>query len=78
MSKILGQLNGPRQQAVDQAFKKFENRGFASYRNLREVFDGRKHPEVANGKKTPDEVVTDFLEIFEIHHNSFNGNKKTD
>ena len=72
---ILGQMGPARQQVVEQAFKKFETtgRGFASFRNLREVFDGRKHPDVANGKKSPDEVVTDFLEIFETHHNSFNG-----
>ncbi len=78
MNKILGNLSLLRQQAVDQAFKKYENRGVASYRQLREAFDGRKHPEVANGRKTPDEVITDFLEIFELHHNSYNGFKKTD
>lgn len=78
MNKILGQLSNARQLAVDQAFKKFETRGYASYRQLREAFDGRKHPEVANGKKSTDEVITDFLEIFETHHNSFNGFKKTD
>ena len=53
-------------------------RGYSSYKTLRETFDGKKHPEVANGKKNPDEVITDFLEIFEIHHNSFNNFKKTD
>ena len=53
-------------------------RGNASYRTLREAFDGKKHVDVANGKKTPDEVITDFLDIFETHHNSFNAFKKTD
>jgi hypothetical protein len=33
---------------------------------------------VASGRKSPDEVITDFLEIFEIHHNAFNSFKKTD
>lgn len=80
MNTILGQLNNQRQQAVDQAFKKLEisSSGFASYKALRDIFDGKKHPEVASGKKTPDECVSDFLEIIEIHHNSFNAYKKTD
>jgi hypothetical protein len=33
---------------------------------------------VASGRKSPDEVITDFLEIFEIHHNAFSSFKKTD
>lgn len=78
MNKILGSLNAARQTAVDQAFKKFDVRGNASFRSLREAFDGKKHPDVSSGRKSPDEVITDFLEIFEIHHNSFNNYQKTD
>lgn len=78
INKVLGSLNTQRQQAVDQVFKKYETSGRASYRALRDAFDGKKHPDVANGRKTPDEVITDFLEIFELHHNSFNSFKKTD
>lgn len=78
MNKILGSLNPARQTAVDQAFNKFDVRGNASFRSLREAFDGKKHPDVSSGRKSPDEVVTDFLEIFEIHHNCFNNYKKTD
>ena len=64
---------------VDQAFKKFEtSRNIASYRALKEAFDAKKHPEVANGRKNADEILNDFLEIFEIHHGTFNGFKKTD
>lgn len=78
INAILGQLNVTRQAAVDLAFKKFEIRGLVSYKELRDAFDGRKHPDVALGKKTPDEAVTDFLEIFELHHNNFNGGQRTD
>ena len=66
-------------QVVDQAFKKFEtSRNIASYRALKDAFDSKKHPEVANGRKSADEILNDFLEIFEMHHNTFNGFKKTD
>ena len=77
---VLGELSPQRSQAIEQAFKKYDSngKGFASYRVLREAFDARKHPDVVNGRKIPDEVVTDFLEILEIHHNSYNGFKKTD
>ena len=46
------------------------------YTTLREQFDGRKHTEVCNGKKTEDEAVTDFLEVYEIHHNTYNNFNK--
>lgn len=47
-------------------------RGTVPYQKLRELFDGKKHTEVCNGRKTEDEAITDFLEIFEIHHNTYN------
>jgi hypothetical protein len=72
-------LNPARISVVDQAFKKFEtSRNIASYRALQEAFDAKKHPEVANGRKNAGEILNDFLEIFEIHHGTFNGFKKTD
>ena len=39
---------------------------------MKETFDPRKHTDVCNGKKNEEEAVTDFLEIYEIHHNTFN------
>lgn len=43
---------------------------------MREEFDGKKHTDVCNGRKTEEEAITDFLEIFEIHHNTFNNFQK--
>jgi len=43
---------------------------------VRETFDGKKHTDVCNGRKTEEEAITDFLEIFEIHHNTFNNFSK--
>lgn len=45
---------------------------------MRDTFDGKKHPDVCNGKKNEEEAITDFLEIFEVHHNTFNNYKKAD
>jgi hypothetical protein len=80
MNMILGFLEGQRRKAVEQAFEKYDvqNKGFVTYRVLRDAFDGKKHPDVCNGKKNDEEAITDFLEIFEIHHNTFNNFNKTD
>lgn len=80
MDMILGQLNSARVDAVEKAFAKYDpqGRGFVNYRTLRDAFDGKKHPDVGNGKKNEEECITDFLEIFEIHHNTFNNFQKND
>ena len=31
------------------------------------------HPDVKSGKRTEDEVLTEFIETFELHHNILNG-----
>jgi hypothetical protein len=51
-------------------------RGFVTYQKLREQFDGHKHTDVCNGRKTEDEAITDFLEVYEIHHNTYNNFNK--
>ena len=75
---ILGRLEGARLQAVDQAFMQLSDmRGVPiQYNKIRDTFDPRRHPDVCNGKKTEDECLTDFLEIFEVHHNTFNNYEK--
>ena len=36
-------------------------------------YDASKHPDVKTGKKTEDEVLKEFLETFELHHNILHG-----
>jgi hypothetical protein len=74
MDMILGRLEGSRLTAVNQAFDKLDaqGRGSVPYTKLRETYDGKKHTDVCNGRKTEEEAISDFLEIFEIHHNTFN------
>lgn len=80
MDMILGRLEGGRLQAVRQAFDLLSNnRGVpVPYSQIRDTFDPRRHPDVCNGKKTEQEAITDFLEIFEMHHNTFNNYQKQD
>jgi len=80
MDLVLGDLSGNRLQVVMQAFEKLDNRqmGFVPYQKVKDTFDGKKHPEVANGRKSEQEIITDFLEVYEIHHNTYNDYKKSD
>ncbi len=74
MDLVLGGLEGARLSVVQEAFRKLDTRqmGFVPYAKVRETFDGKKHPDVCNGRKTEEEIITEFLEIYEIHHNTHN------
>lgn len=80
MDMILGQLEGPRRQAVEMAFQKLDSngRGSVPYAKVRDSFDPSRHTDVCNGRKTEDEALTDFLEVFEVHHNTFNNFQRQD
>jgi len=32
-------------------------------------YNGHQHPEVRSGKRSEDEILTEFMETFEAHHN---------
>ena len=32
------------------------------------VYNGSKHPDVLTGKKTEDDILTEFLDTFEMHY----------
>ena len=67
-----------RLQAVQQSFAKLDSqgRGQVPYSKVKETFDGKKHIDVCNGRKSEEEAITDFLEVYEIHHNTFNNFNK--
>ena len=37
--------------------------------DIRGTYNARMHPDVKSGKKTEDEILLEFLETFEAHHN---------
>ncbi len=37
--------------------------------DIRGTYNARMHPDVQSGKKTEDDVLLEFLETFEQHHN---------
>lgn len=49
--------------------------GILDISDIEGKYDASKHPDVKSGKKTSQEVLKEFLETFEMHHNVMNNNK---
>jgi Ca2+-binding EF-hand superfamily protein len=77
ITRILGKMNDYRRQIVQKVFEKLdkENKGIISYDVLRQSYNADKHPEVLNGKRTKQEILARFIDMFEYHFNLLNKNK---
>jgi Ca2+-binding EF-hand superfamily protein len=60
-----------------KAFNKIDINGDGTLdiNDIKGRYDASRHPEVRSGKKTNDEVLKEFLETFEMHHNVMHGTK---
>ena len=61
---------------MERAFKKLDRdgSGVIEIQDLEGIYNGKKHPAVVEGRKTEQQVLGEFLETFESHHNIMNGN----
>ena len=77
ITRILGKMNDYRRQIVQKVFEKLdkEKKGIISYDILRQSYNADKHPEVLNGKRTKQEILARFIDMFEYHFNLLNKNK---
>jgi len=68
---IRGPMNEFRTNLVRQAFKKIDRdgSGLLDIEDIRGVYSAKTHPDVRAGKKSEEDVLCDFLETFEMHHN---------
>ena len=80
ISKIFGTMNDFRKQIVQKVFQKLDkdNKGIIDYDIIRESYNADKHPEVLNGKRTKQEVLARFIDMFEYHFNLLNKNKNNE
>jgi calcyphosin len=74
---VVGPLNKFRTNICIKAFKQIDytGDGILSLEDIKKSYNARMHPEVKSGKKTEDEVLLEFLETFEQHHNTIHGTK---
>ena len=70
MLAVAGDMNPVRKDFVTKAFKKIDRdgSGILDMRDIKQTYNAKEHPDVKQGKKTEDEVLTEFLDTFEVHH----------
>lgn len=74
---IVGEMNQFRKSLVERAYKTldFNQDGSISLEEFKQKYNAQMHPEVRSGKRTEDEVITEFMETFERHHSMMSENK---
>ncbi len=74
---VVGPMNQFRTQLVRKAFMKIDinQDGVLDINDIKGSYDASRHPDVRAGKKTEAEILTEFLETFEQHHNMAMGSK---
>jgi len=68
---VVGDMGPQRENLVQKAFRilDFNNNLVVDLEEIKRRYNARQHPEVRSGKRTEDEVLTEFMETFEAHHN---------
>jgi hypothetical protein len=64
-------MNPGRKKLVAQAYKKLDKdgNGWIDINDIKGVYSAKTHPDVLSGKKTEEQILLEFLETFETHHN---------
>lgn len=68
---IRGELNDFRRGLVEKAFRKLDKdgSGLLDIDDIKDTYNATKHPDVISGRKTEQQILMEFLETFETHHN---------
>ncbi len=68
---VRGPMNAFRKNLVRLAFKRIDRdgSGMLDINDIKQCYNARMHPDVKSGKKTEDDILGEFLETFEVHHN---------
>ncbi len=68
---VRGDLNDFRRSLVQRAFQKLDKNGNGSVEidDMIGVYNASKNPAVLEGRKTQEQVLGEFLETFQTHHN---------
>lgn len=71
MAGVRGRMSEHRLSLVNAVFDKLdpENQGYADIQFIFDSYLASKHPAVVEGRKTEEQVLAEFLDTFEVHHN---------
>jgi len=74
LQAVRGELNPKRLLVVRKAFNKIDQsgNGLLEIEEVRGAYTASKHPDVIQGKRSQENVLCEFLETFEAHHNMLN------
>ena len=76
--EFIRQLRGPmkpfRKKIVMQAYNNIDSdkNGYLDINDIKGTYNAKSHPDVLQGKKTEEQILMEFLETFEMHHNQRN------
>lgn len=67
---VIGEMNKGRKTWVKKAFDKLDkNRnGIVDIDDIKDVYNAKNHPDVKLGKKSEEEILSEFLDTFEMHY----------
>lgn len=70
MRSVIGEMNAFRKGMVKKAFDKIDanKNGILELDDIKAFYNAKLHPDVKSRKKTEDEVLSEFLDTFELHH----------
>lgn len=71
---VRGEMNAFRRGLAEQAFQVLDKNGngVVEIADVAQTYSAKKNPAVIEGRKTEEQVLSEFLETFEIHHNLLN------
>lgn len=72
---LRGDMNQKRKDLVEAAFKTLDkdNSGMIEVEDIIGTYNAKNHPAVKECRKTEQEVLEEFLQTFEMHHNNSKG-----
>ena len=75
---VVGEMNQPRRNLVKRAFDKLDRNknGVVELDDIKGVYNAKYHPDVKLGKKTEEEVLSEFLDTFEMHYSLSHPNSR--
>ena len=67
---VRGEMNQFRRNFCEKAFRIMDKdkSGVLNIDDIKDVYNGKKHPDVIKGRKTEQEVLGEFLDTFEAHY----------